>query len=542
MEEQINVVQKKVYKKTVRVNMDYVALGIIAVCLILIGMNELLNPAKVIERAATKSLNEYSTRETANIQLLDNGILQSITKSDVSLDFGGEITDGSYPYDDALTLQKGTGFKITVDKDSAAKKAQLNTVINYGEDTVLDLKAYSADNKFTVSAPVLYDKNIIFNTSDFSKDIYSMSGVDFDAESTDADFIFDDNFLNNLLAGKLSVSDGSALAFALKDSAFDAIQANKGYDMVSIEKQEINNLKCKGYEINFDSTSAKAVLKSFVENYMGSSALKDKIAEQAEAAYNANAMMYQLQGISGPDALAEMAIQNMQEQYLSIIENCDIDAASIQLFINGGRLIKVDAGLSLSAMNTPLELSAVATFTGDNKPTDTMEASFGVSSEGNQQVTSIADSNIIDGSNTTTLKTVTNRTEAADSTDNVYITSFSTAFDADSNNVSISSVVTSDDTELSSIKANGTVSFDGTNTDAELSDISFSQGGAAVCKAKLHLNIHDLENEITPLEGDAEDLSDSESEESTNKTMEVMQKVYENLANIRVALGGTVQQ
>lgn len=498
-------------KKFRRIETDYVAIGIIAACLIFIGAFEMISPSKVIQRAINHSIAEYSVRETANTPWLDESLDDVIKEGDISADVALNITEGKY---------KDAGFSLKTDRSDSKKMAQTKFDLNYNGTAALTLNAYADSENAVLSVPVLYDKNIKLNINDLTKRIYDAAGIQYDSESTDENIFFNPKIEDSTYPYMLeNIKKGAAVSHKV---AWNSISNN--IDCVSLPKSEVNGLNCKGYEIRISGEDAKAYFTALAEQLFNNTDFKNGTSAYFENIYNKNMFMFQMYyGIATPQDFSNYMLEGYKSLFDQFINNVDFDETSIQVFINNGKLISGKIGVPVLSGGQQLDLNIDVDFNGKNVPTDNLNVSFGAVSQGEQIKFMFSDTNNVEGSKCTTGKTIT-----IDNPDSTNKLSLVTTYDNADNNFTATATVEANDVEVIKANANGVVKTENGYVTADMDNISFTDGEVNM-SANGHLYIQKLNNEITPIDGaDAVDILNADDEQM----QQIQKTISENLEKI----------
>jgi hypothetical protein len=500
-----------------RIETDYVAIGIIAVCLLCIGMNELFNPANVIERAISKSICEYSARETANSPWLDEDLNKNIESGNISAGIALNVSDGMY---------KGAGIEFNIDRNDSNQTAQAAANLNLNGTALLALKSYADNETAVVSVPALYDKNFSVDVNQLSKNIYNMSGIDFDPESENENVFFNTKVSDstyNVIYNDLSKAFKTAGNMAWR-------KASSEREFTSLEKSEVNNLQCKGYEIKLMPEGSKIFLTAFGEELFNNNNFKNAMYTLAKSEFSKNGFAYQLYyQINSPADLSAKLIEGYKAGYDSIINSGELGETSMQLFINSGRLIKGQFGVAITASGQQLDITCDVDFNGENNPTDAVSASIGMYSQGNQIKLSAIDNNVVDGT-----KINTNKTFSYDNPNGLVSFSFNSSYDEENNNFTADFIQSANDVENTVVKASGTVETQkGGYINADITSFDVVVENQNVLKANGSLFVNPLENEITPIEGETIDLLNMDEEQANEIMGQIDQKLSEIISKFQ---------
>ncbi|MGN1317774.1 MAG: hypothetical protein ACI4VF_02075 [Lachnospirales bacterium] len=496
-----------------RIETDYVAIGLIAFCLILIGAFELFSPSKVITRAVNKSFCEYSQRETANMPWINESVDKTIEEGNVSADFAINASEGSL---------KGAGLSFSVDRNDSKKTAQANLNLNYNGTAALAVKAYADNENVILSSPMLYDKNIQIDVDTISKNIYNQSGIHYD-ENTKQNIFFEPNVKDNTYLYTYDyISKG------IKASGIKSWSKVQNVALTKLDKTEVNGYNCKGYEVRLNGEDSKILISEFVEALSTDSNFKKGLSAYCEKQFNSNPMVYQFYyGVDSADKLASLYVESYKYMINQILEQGEVGEATAQFYINSGRLIRFQAVETITLQGQTLDINAYVNFDGSVNPTDNLGISLSLSSQGNETRFDVMDTNNIEGTKYTTNKSLT----VINNVD-VNSVSLATTYDKNDNSFTAKAAMEYNDAVVLSAEANGTVeSKDGYIT-ADAEKITFnSDGNITTCNG--HLYIKPLENNIEPIEGEAVDILNMEE----NEASEILNGIQEKLSGILSKIG-----
>lgn len=495
-----------------RIETDYVAIGLIAFCLVCIGLNELFNPTNVISRAFDKSYSEYSQRETANSPWLNEDLDNTLKSGDMSLDIAFTNTG-----------DKKGGLTFTLDRNDSNRKAQAQLGLTYDGTSVLTIDAFVDDMNTVLKAPVLYEQNISLDTDTFSRNVYALSNIQCD--DTEKQNIFFDPSIDNYSY----TYTYNNLKKAFSKATRKALQAcRNNIEVSSLDKTDVNNVSCKGYQITVDSEGSDKFLAAFGENLFSDTNLKSGVNAYVSNDYNSNAMLYQMYyGVTSSEELADMLISGYQNMYNSLLENTEPSDTTVDLYLNSGRLISMKTTGQISAQSgTPLNIVAAVDYDGANKPTDNLKASLSFDSEGNTERLEFSDINTEESNKLTTSKAFSFYT-----TTNYSTLSANTTYDKESNEFTIDAGMEQDDQELLGVEAAGTFTGEKGYINADFTSVSLK--GTTPMSGEGHIYVTPLSNEITPIEGDAVDITTADDD----TVSEIMSTIQNNLTEILTKMG-----
>lgn len=485
-----------------RIETDYVAIILIVFCLVCIGLNELFNPANIIARAVDKSFCEYNARETANSPWLNEELDKNIENGNLSVDFALNSTEGNL---------KNAGISLKLDRNDSKKAAQANFNLNYNGTALLALDAYADNDNVILKAPALYEKNLSVDTDFLSKNIYAMSGIHYDAD-TKQNIFFDPAVKDNTYNYAFDYVSNGVTTSGRK--AWRSI--NDYVELTSLEKTEVNGLNCKGYEIKVNSEGSKIFLTTFGEALFTDSSFKKGLASYFEKDYNANPMLYQLYyGISSGEQLADMIISAYQNMYNNMVENSEIGDITLQIYINSGRLISFQSTGFLTSQGAQLDVNSTLNFDGTDKPTDNLNAKLSFYSEGNDLSFEFADTNENVDNNLTTNKSFSYYLNG-----DAFTVTAATTYNQADNGFTFNAGFEQNDYEIIRANVQGTVVSEDGYISADADSINIT--GEDQLSGEGHLYIQPLDNEITPIEGEAVDISGAEEDE-VNEIMSTIQ-------------------
>lgn len=495
-----------------RIEGDHIALGLIAAFLIVIAGIELFHPANIIERAINKSIGEYSSRVTANTPWLEDDMYNMLERDSASVE--AKFSSGSEGTD-------GIGADFSMDRNTAARNAQAKFNINYNGTAALGISTYTDGENVTLSVPVLYNKNFTFTLDRLSESIYQMMGIQYNPDETQDIFFSTDAGDNTYNVMYKNISRG------IITSGKKAWTAASDYrEFTKIPKQEINSLNCKGYEIKLTPEGTKVYLDTFGNELFENADFKAGIKASAQSAFNSNAMIYQLAGIESADKLAEYMIDQYKEMFNSITTNGQWGETTVQLFINGGRLIKGQVSTYTTIQEQQLDINATVDFNGSNKPTDSLSAHISADSQGLGLTFNFADSNNVEGD-----VYKTNKTIFIDNTSSTQSFSLNTTFDNATNAYTADVNVESDDTPVLTANATGKIEKnDGYIITAD--SIRVTDGEKEIFNGNANVDIKPLSNEIVPIQGETVDIFNLEEEEVLNIVQEMQKKLSEIMSKI----------
>ncbi len=488
-----------------RIETDYVAVVIIAVCLLGIAAFECINPSKIIGRAIDKSLCEFAARETANYPWFDDKLNKNMEKGNITMDIALNATEGKY---------KNGGIGFVIDRNDSSKIAQANFNLNYNGTAALAVKAYADNDNVIISAPALYGKNFTMDMDILSKNIYAMSGIEFDENSTQN--VFFDPKLNNNTYNYAFTNIKNGISLSGKKawrSAGDYLTVN------SLDKTEINGLKCKGYEIKLNAEGTKAFMTAFGNAIENSTELKNGLSAYLKG------NMYVQYGMISAEDLAAQTLKQLNQGITSMVEKGEVKETDIKVYINGGRLIKAEIGGACTMLEQQLDVNAGVDFNGENNPTDNMVSFVSLTSEGNELRFDYVDTNKTDENGITTNKSITQSSNGASMRGSVV-----TTYNDESDDFTVKAAYAIDDEEVMGVNASGKVNTDKGYITADADSISFTDGTNTI-KADGHFYVKPLEETIEPIEGESVDILNLEDQEEASKIMTEMQgKLHEILS------------
>lgn len=498
-----------------RIEADYVALGIIAVCLLLIGLNELFNPAKIIERAVERSVCQYTSRETANTPFLNTEAFDMAETDSATVKAEVNITNGS---------AEGTGIDFVLDRNASKNIAQAKFNLKYMDAAALGINAYTDNKNVTVSAPVLYDKNLLFNINDFSKRIYDAVGIQYD-ENEVQNVFFDTKAQNNTYSTAYS-----GILKGFKASGRKAwIKVSRNVELSSIKGEELKDFD-KGYMLNMSAEDTRALYEAFGEELFSNTDFKNSIGALAENEFRNNSYIYMMYGINDPQQVAELMLksyQNMYEHMTGIYDNSVIEAgdATILVYINDGMVVSSQIATYFTAQGQQLDVNLNADFNGDVNPADSLEVKFSALSQGAGYTVFFNDINRTDGNMLTTSKGI-----SIDDTAYTTVCNFNTAYDRENNGYTVAFSVNSGDENVISLTSEGTILSDKNSYVIEADSIKKVVEGTELLAADGSFSIMPLENEITPIEGEGVDLLNI-SQEERNTIIDTVQNKLSEISN-----------
>lgn len=497
-----------------RIEADYVALGIIAVCLLLIGLNEMFNPAKVIERAIDKAVYEYSTRETANTPFLNTDALDMAETDSATVKANLNITNGS---------AKGAGVDFVLDKDSLKNSAQAKFNLNYNGTAALGVNAYTDNENVTVSAPVLYEKNFIINIDEFSKRIYDAVGIQYDENEIQNIFFnakAQDNTYNTVYNG---ISKG------INASGRKAwVKVSGNVELSSIRGEELKDFD-KGYELKITAEDTKTLYEIFGEELFSNSDFKNGITVYAENEYNSNPYMYMMYGIADSQALADILLESYENMYKQMTGTSDDSEMGIEtgdttifVYINDGMLMSSQIGTFFTAQDQQLDINLNIDFGGEDNPVDYLSVKLSALSQGAGYNVTFNDSNSADGN-----KLTTNKSFAIDNTYGNILFNLNTTYDKENNGYTADFTMDQDDTTIISAASKGTIQSDKNIYSIVADSLNATVEETELLAADGSFSVVPLENEIIPIEGDAVDIHNVEEEERNSIAEEIQNKLTE---------------
>ncbi len=496
---------------------DFVVLGIIAVCLVLIGLNELFNPANIIERAIDKSVCEYSARETANTPFLNTDALDMAETDSATVNIDFNITDGSL---------KNGGVEFTLDRDAAAKTAQANFNLNYSGTAALAINAYADNENVVVAAPALYDKNISIGIDEFSKRIYDTAGIVYD-ETQPQNIIFDAQAQNNTYT---ALQKGIVKGFQSSGrKAWRKISNKVQLSSMSSEQRGDND---KGYELIISAEDINTFYTVFGEELFSNTDFKNGLTAYAEKEFNSNPYMYMMYGISDPQVLADnlnASFKNIYAQLTGTGEDnqLGLEAGDVTIFIyiNDGMVVNSQIGTFFTAQGQQLDVNLNADLTGESNPADNLNVELSALSEGAGYTVIFSDKNSFESNQYTTTKNIT-----VDDTFSTSTIDLSTVYNKENGHFSAGFSMGYDDTNVVEYSSEGTIQSDSKNYIINADSINAIADGETVLRGEGTFRVVPLENEITPIEGEAVDLLNTEEDELNSIAEEIQNKLTEILS------------
>lgn len=501
-----------------RIEADYVALGIIALCLVLIGLNEWLNPVKVIERAVNKSVCEYMDRETANSPFLDSDAFDMAESQNATISGSLNVDDGEY---------KGVGVNFSVDRNAASNIAQANANLNFNGADLIGLKAFADNKNIVVSAPALYDKNFTIDIDTFSKKLYDISNIKYD-ENQPQNIFLDTKAQNNTY--NVAYSGISKGLLNSERKAWRSISNN--VELSKLSKEELKD-HSKGYMITLRAEDLKTFYSTFGEELFNNADFKKGITAYVENEFNSNPYAYMMYGIGDAQTLSEVMIQSLQSIYNNITMGAEPGDLTILVYIDGGRLTSSQITTFFTAQDSEgktqqLDINFNADLTGEINPVDILTLRFSALSQGVGYDAVFSDTNSVEDNKYTTAKSFT-----IDNTINEIQLLANTTYDKKDNSYSFTASMISDEDEAMSFKSNGTVVSDKNNYEINADSLNVTMRGENYLSATANYKVSPLENKIEPIEGESVDIANAEEEELMNIITEIQGKLDTALAKIQ---------
>ncbi len=501
-----------------RIEADYVALGIIAVCLLLIGLNELFSPAKIIERAIDRTVCEYLSKETANSPFLNTDALDMAETDSATVKANFNITDGEI---------KGAGFDFALDRNASKDIAQAKFNLNYNGTAALGINAYTDNENVTISAPVLYGKNFLIEINELSKRIYDVTGIDYD-ENEPQNIFFNakaqDNTYNAVYSNISKGIQSAGRKAWIKVSGNAELSSIKGDALKEYDK---------GYEIKIAAEDVNTFYNVFGEELFSNSDFKNGMSVYAENEFNKYSYMYMMYGIADSQALADALIsnyKNMYEQITGISDNNEVGIepgdVTIFVYINDGIVASSQIGTFFTAQGEQLDINFNTDFNGEVNPIDALTVKLSALSQGAGYNIIFSDINKAEDTKLTTSKSFT-----IDNTYSNFVINIDTTYDKDNNGYTFGISGSEDDNDIFSVNSEGTIDSN-KNTYSIIANSINANAGNESLAAEGEFSIVPLENEITPIDGEAVDLLNADQEETAKISEEVQKNLNEIINKI----------
>lgn len=485
--------------KIKRINMDIVAVIIIAVCLLAIGAYEMFSPAKKIERIVYNTIEEYSNLETANSVFINNDTFDILNNDDITVYMGN-------------TSQNGNSIDFTFDRDMGSKEAQSKLVVSKNGEETASVENYFTDEETILVGGDLYGDNLIVDDNIASAIIYYITGI-----SVPRDEVFNTNansdsynYINRAFGASGNVS--SQVMSELKTVFLSAANASwtKVYKDADISRTN------EGYEVKLSPEATKEFFTAFGEKMFSDELMISFLTEIANSSYN---YMYMFQGIT-QEQYVDQYISGMEEAYNQWILDNEPGETTLALNVSKGIMTRFQLSSYVAIGDVQVDLNYVAEFTGQENPMDQFNSYFAfTSSDGGEIRVSYAQTNTNENGVMTTNKTYT--TDTAMDQISTSVTTINTTYNTNTNDFSVDYTETTDDAQGYSVSADGSVINDGGYIDID-SEIAFNiPDYGTVPMGNVYFRVVALENEITAPEGDILDTINTkeavEAEEATDE-------------------------
>ena len=373
-------------------NLEKAVVSVVVVAMAVTTVYAVFNPANIVKRAASKSINQYMNRASIMKSIGVEDIVSMIDTKSVSVDAELNINENSY-----MPSINGGGISFSFDKDVDKKLAQSKISALYKNTALMDIYSYTDNKDIVIYAPSLFEKSVKFGCENILKQYYNSplmegSSAKYNKNKDFSVKFFDDNKVTEKTDRYLNIySDFTRqLAYytnlhwteATKNAT---LKKNENKD-VTVGEKEIN---CKRYTLTIPYEDVNKFIIGVVKDTGNDTGFNNFISEYSTYMYTSQPM-YQYFFESEED-LEEYIKNSVQETLSNVEKNAKFGDWTINFYINNGMLIKCESSVNVTVDNSVMDINANIALDGNEHYVDLVNGEISFNSDGSVLKFSLAD-------------------------------------------------------------------------------------------------------------------------------------------------------
>jgi hypothetical protein len=484
------------------------------------------NPSKITQRALDKTFTVALQRPNFITSVAENGRTM-LDKKAFKLTATGTIKDNT-----VSEKFNGIGGKIVANANSENKTASAKISATYEGAEIIDADVYTDNDIIQLAMPAVMDKVLQINAENVLTQ-YANSDLCEDKENVDTenDFslkLFGDENGEADIQSTLSVIDNTKNAW---NSEFDKIKSNISISRSGSKTININgeDKVCKGFEMVIPGSDAKELVMNTVTTTVQDETFKAVMKTACTAVYKQNPM-YSL-FIGSADDFYNIIDERMNTIIQSVDTYMAFDDFRLNIFVYDGYVVSSVAATALSVGDDKVGLDFAFDFAGDKSVTDKINSSLTItSSDGTVVYTyedkAVENNNVIENNVKISSKSGDNETSAE----------INVNYDNMNGDLTSTTEIKAGDETAMSLVVNGNMLADENGISAEFDEVTLVEYDDSL-NLEGSIEIENLDEEISPLDGEVLKVFEDNSTEVTNEINAVSEKINSLFEKVKSKMG-----